>query len=347
MEVGIVGGGLIGVALAVALRERGAKVTLFERGRLGGEASTAAGGILGAQTETDVDGEPLALVDLVAARAAALDWCDELERAGHGATGLSREGVVKLAFHDDELVRLAELATWQRAAGQSAETWSRGELLRQIPQASPLALGALYFAADAHVDPPRLFAAARARAIALGVTLEEGVDVGAVQSDAAGASVLCTEWRHFERVVVAAGSWTSALLPSSEPLVKPIRGHMIELRAGARPFGPVLVGAGVYSIPRSDGRVTVGSTMEDVGHLRGVEPAAVEQLLAGAHAVAPILQRAELARQWSQFRPYAPAGLIAHETGMRNVFVFSGHHRNGILLARWSAIALAERLVST
>lgn len=343
MDVAIVGGGLLGVALAVALRERNAKVTVFERGQLGGEASSAAGGILGAQTETDIAGDPLPLADLIAARSETLAFCAELEEAGCGATGVSREGVVKLAFDETELARLGELAAWQRASGARTETWTREELGQHLPAASPHALGALFLPDDAHLDPPRYFAAVCARARALDAQLEQGVNVRALGRDGDGAFVEHTIRRRFDRVVVAAGSWTSELLPDA-PAIRPIRGHMLELRAVERPFGPVLFGAGAYSIPRADGRVTVGSTMEDVGHRRGVEAGAVCKLLAGALRSAPGLSAAELTRTWSQFRPYAPAGLQVCATATPNVFVLSGHHRNGILLARWSARRLAARV---
>lgn len=348
VDVGIVGGGLVGVALAISLRERGANVTVLERAALGGEASRGAGGILGAQTESRADVEPgtVPLATLLDARAAAIAWAEQLECAGHGPTGLSREGALLLAFDEPELHRLEALGAWQRAAGATATMLTRTELARACPAASAAALGALSFPDDAHVDPPLYLAAACARARALGVALHEHTPVLALGTDGAGAFLEPRAGRRrFDRVVIAAGSWSSELLPTGAPQVKPIRGHMLELRTAARPFGPVLVGAGAYSIPRADGRITVGSTMEDVGHRRGIEAAGVRSLLAGALTTVPQLQNAEFVRAWSQFRPYAPAGLLTGETGIANVLALTGHHRNGILLARWSAERLAAHIL--
>jgi glycine oxidase len=339
VDVGIVGGGLIGVALAAALRELGAGVTLFERGQLGGEASTAAGGILGAQTESEEISEGPSLLDLVRARDASIDWAERLEHEGHGATGLSKHGVLKLAFDDDELAAFDRLGAWQRSAGLVAD------ILTSLPITSPSACGGLFFPRDAHVEPPLYFAAAVRSARALGAMLLEGQNVTDVGETGAGAFVaLGAERRTFDRVVLTAGSWTSQLLDSLQ--VKPIRGQMLELRAKERAFGPVVFAGGVYSIPRSDGRVTVGSTMEDVGHLRGIDAAGVHHLLAGALRAVPALAQAELVRAWSAFRPYSPHGVLAGPTQTPGVFVLTGHHRNGILLARSSALSMAQRLLN-
>lgn len=335
----------MGVALAVALREAGAAVRLFERGVLGGEASTAAGGILGAQTESAEHGEGPGLAELVRARDASVLWAERLEREGHGATGLSRHGVLKLAFSDAELAALERLGAWQRGVGVDAELLSAASLRALAPAASPDACGGLYFSADAHVDPPLYFAAAVHAARALGVVVHEGVDVTRIGASGMGAYVQAEERHELDRVVVTAGSWTSQLLPKQPLQVKPIRGQMMELRLPERAFGPVVVGANVYSIPRADGRVTLGSTMEDVGHQRGLDAAGVHGLLHGALRSVPQLARAEWVRAWSSFRPYAEGGVWSGPTHTPGVWVLTGHHRNGILLARDSALALSRRLL--
>ncbi len=346
VNVGIVGGGLIGVALAVALREHGATVTVLERGRLGGEASSSAGGILGAQTESTPQAPPLAL--LLAARAAAIDWAERLEHDGHGPTGLSRRGVVKLAFDDAALAELATLARWHAEHGATAQMVSAAQLAELVPGSSPELRGGLFFADDAHLEPALYVAAAVAHARALGVTLCEDTPVRACGADGAGGFIDADARRMlFDRVVVAAGSWSTALLPAGSLDVKPIRGQMIELRVPERPFGPVVIGAGVYSIPRADGRVVLGSTMEDVGHRRGVDAAGMHTLLTGALRSVPALAPAEFVRTWSSFRPHSPGGLVAGPTEVPALYAFTGHHRNGILLARETALRLAAQLLAS
>ncbi len=347
VDVGIVGGGLIGVALAVALREAGASVRLFERGRLGGEASTAAGGILGAQAESAERAEGPGLAELVRARDASVAWAERLEHEGHGLTGLTRRGVLKLAFSDDDSAALERLGQWQREAGLDAELVAAAALHALAPAVANDARGGLYFPADAHVDPPLYFAAAVHAARALGVIVHEGEEVTRVGAAGTGAFVQAAQRHQLDRVVVTAGSWTSALLPRQPLQVKPIRGQMLELRLPERAFGPVLFGGHVYSIPRSDGRVTVGSTMEDVGHQRGLDAAGVQSLLHGALRAVPRLAQAEFVRAWSSFRPYCEGGVWSGPTHTPGVYVLTGHHRNGILLARHSALALTRQLLAT
>ncbi len=335
VKVGIVGGGLVGLALADVLRVAGLQVSLFERGRLGQEASSAAGGILGAQTETfgpTLPGQGLA--ELVHARTRTLAWVTELEAAGH-TVDLSREGVVRLAFTEDEAEALRA-----RRYEPGVELLEPAALHQRVPGLNPEIVCGLHLLQDAHLDPVALVRAAAAVARGRGVQIHEHAEVTALHADDGMIVVQTGERRErFERVVVAAGSWTQTLCPEVE--VRPVRGQMLELQLPARSFGPVVYGGGAYCIPRADGRVTVGSTMEEVGYDRTPDTKALADLRAAAVRNLPAFSNVQNTRTWCGFRPFSPAGLVLGEGTLPGSFVLSGHHRNGVLLARASAERLA------
>jgi len=139
---------------------------------------------------------------------------------------------------------------------------------------------------------------------------------------------------------VAAGSWTSLIdglgIPAGR--VIPARGQIIELELPAPPLSHVVFGPGVYLVPRDDGRVLIGSTLEFVGYERQVTAGAVRDLLQNATALVPSLERAALRDTWSNFRPYTKDELpLLGPTPIPGLFLSSGHYRNGILLAPISA----------
>lgn len=294
---------------------------------------------MGAQTEclgATLPGQSLA--ELVHARARTLAWVEELTAAGHRVE-LSREGVLRLAFTEAEADALRG-----HAHDADVELLEPAELHRRAPGLNPEIVCGLHLLQDAHVDPVTLVQAAAAAARARGVQLREHTEVTALHVDGSIAVQTAAAQESFDRVVVAAGSWTQALCPEHE--VRPVRGHMLELQLPARRFGPVVYGGGAYCIPRDDGRVTVGSTMEEVGHDRTLDPRAIEGLRAAAARSVPALGNVQTTRTWCGFRPFAPVGLLLGPGRLPGSFVLSGHHRNGILLARASAERLAPMLLA-
>ncbi len=150
---------------------------------------------------------------------------------------------------------------------------------------------------------------------------------------------------------MAAGSWTTLLagLPLERGAIVPARGQLVELDLGAPRLDRVAFGQGVYLIPRADGRLLVGSTLEFVGYQKAVTTEGLHHLLGGALRLMPELARAEVTRTWSNFRPYTRDQLpLLGSPGIFDLIVASGHYRNGILLAPItarivSALALGKR----
>ena len=149
-------------------------------------------------------------------------------------------------------------------------------------------------------------------------------------------------------VLLTAGAWTNDLL--AKPEVKPIRGQMISLAPGeSRILRHVIYSHRGYVVPRADGRVLVGATVEDVGFSKEVTPEAIASLKAAAVEIAPSLGDLAITESWAGLRPFVEGELpvIGRVSDIENVFVATGHYRNGILLAPITAKMVADEMFRT
>jgi glycine oxidase len=151
-----------------------------------------------------------------------------------------------------------------------------------------------------------------------------------------------------DAVVLAAGSWSSLVpgLPAKLPEVKPVRGQMVLLDERPPRVRAIVFGDHVYVVPRGDGRVLCGSTMEHAGFRREVTAAGVVTILNKALALVPSLGDAQLTSTWSSFRPHASTRLEG-ASPLAGLFLATGHHRNGILLARETGERVAKALLDS
>lgn len=320
----VVGGGLLGCAVALEIARRGCPVVVLERAIVGAEASSAAAGILAPRLEAH-GREPLRSLG-VESLAMYPEWVASL-----GAdVGLMRTGVLKVVRAGDPLDAPDVEAVWLDAdAARSAE-----------PGLAQDVLGAWSLPDEATLDPRRLLPAVHVAGGAAGVRFRVGEEVATV--DASGVTLVTGE-RVDGRVVVCAGAWT-AKVPGLKPLpVRPVRGQLVAL--SNEPIRHVIFGAGGYLVPRADGRVIAGATVEEVGFARGVTAGGVRAVLDTAVAMVPDLAFAAFDGAWSGFRPGTPDDLpVIGEVG--GVWVASGHYRNGILLApltaKWMAAAVID-----
>ena len=317
-DVIVVGGGLMGCSIAYRLAKDGARVLVLERSIPGAEASSAAAGILGPTVESF--GDALAL---------------QLGRR-------SRE------LHA-ELAELDQQASSLEVHGVRCDRWSRKDLRHEEPAANPEALGALSISEDAQVEPKKLLSAVALGAEREGATFRSGSTVRAVNVE--GGRVcgvqLSDEVLETERVVVAAGSWTTLIpgLPFDSETIYPVRGQMIATHTRPPIFRRIVFGAGGYVVTRPDGRVLCGSTMERVGFERGITFGGMAEVIGKATRIAPALGSAAIEEHWSSFRPGTPDGLpLVGETRIEGLFIASGHYRNGILLAPLTAELISEAM---
>jgi glycine oxidase len=333
----IIGGGIMGCGTAWELARAGLRVVVLERSVPGAEASSAAAGILGAQIESHHDGP---LFDLaLRSRARYPEWAAAL----FAATGIDiehrRSGVVRVEFDRKTFAALKKERAFQRKKGCRIETLGTDELRVELPMLNPDAHGALRFPEDARVDPPKLLRALRIAAERAGVVFRSGTLVRHVlvkKQRCQGVALDDGSAVSGGQVVVAAGSWSSLVegVPMPKGGVVPARGQIIELTLPAPLFEPAIFGPRCYLVPRDDGRILIGSTLEFVGYRREVTASAVRDLLDAALTLVPELGKANFSQAWSNFRPYTRDELpLIGEAGISGLLLATGHYRNGILLA--------------
>jgi glycine oxidase len=346
-RVVVVGAGVMGCAAAYELAGRGVNVTVLERSVPGAEASSAAAGILGAQVESHHPG-PLAELG-IASRALYPKLAAQLEAETGISIGYRRSGALKVSFETRGAAALERERDWQRKAKLPLARLARAKLLAREPALSKELAGGVLFEADALLDPRALLAALRVAAERRGASFRSGAFVrGVVEREGRAVGVDLDDGSLVEgsHVVLAAGSWTSLLGAQTRrggPRVVPARGQIVELKTSVPLLSSVVFGPECYLVPRADGRVLIGSTLEFVGFRREVTAGAVHALLGAALRLVPALAAAELSGSWSSFRPFTADELpLLGPSQLPGLILMSGHYRNGILLAPISARIVAD-----
>ncbi len=358
-DVCVVGGGVVGLALARALGRRGARVVLVERGRAGAEASWAAGGMLAPQAEADAADPFFELA------CASRDAYPAFAEALHAETGvdieLDRTGTLYLAFDEREAAELGRRYEWQRGAGLAVEHLTGHEARALEPQLSQRVQAALRFPHDGQVENRHLVAALRRALDVYGTQVLEYTDVTSVRvanGRACGVETACGRI-DADAFVIACGAWSS-LVPvelahagarqhDDRPRVVPVRGQMLCFTARPPIVRHVVYGPRGYLVPRRDGRLLAGSTSERAGYEKAVTGAGLHAITTHALELAPAVGALPLVDAWSGLRPRAVASdwpILGASAEVPNLFFATGHYRNGILLAPRTADLLAELIIT-
>ena len=334
----VIGGGVIGLSIAWRLAGRGARVTLLDRFHPGAGASSAAAGMLSPLKEA---GEPGPFLDL---GLRSLERYPQFVRDVEAAAGMQvdyrREGRLDVAFSGEAADALRKQRDLQEALGFESGLLEPAELRRLEPGIAENAHLALATAHDHQVDNERLVRALWLAAGREGVEVRAGAGAAAVLADGPDGRVTGVRLETGERlgaeaVVVAAGAWSGGLeLPRSIP-IRPVRGQIVVLRMVPPAVRRVTWGPGCYLVPRADGRLLVGATMEEAGFVAASTAGATRDLLDRAIRVVPSLAYATLAGFQVGLRPASADGLpvIGPDPATPGLFFATGHFRNGILLA--------------
>ena len=351
-EVAIIGGGVIGLAVARALALRGIRdVLLLERGCLGAESSWAAAGMLAPQAEANRPHEFFYLTcqsrDMYPAFAAAL-----LEETGIDIE-LDATGTLYLAFTDHDAEELETRYQWQTKEALAVEKLSPDMARKLEPSIAADVRATLRFPLDTQVENRRLLSALAAANESLGVTMETQTEVTSLQvvRDRVAGIETSRGFIATENVVIAGGAWSSKLGTAGIALpnlrIKPVRGQMLCFEAIPPLCGHVIYSPRGYLVQRRDGRLLAGSTTEHAGFEKRVTAAGVQAILSAALEISPRIASLPMTDSWSGLRPRAAdtlpvLGPCAEITG---VFYATGHYRNGILLAPVTGELIAGAII--
>lgn len=350
-EAFIVGGGVIGLSIARELARRGlTRIAIAERGKIGREASFAAAGMLAPNAENEVVDDLYRLCD--ASRQMFPDLAGALLDETRIDIELDRAGTIYAAFTSEDQQHLETRFGRQVAAAIPVERLSASEVLTTEPHLSDKVRESLYFPNDWQVENRKMLAALEASVRSLKIEIVEGgkVDSLTMKSGRVG-DVTVNGSRHYaDNIILATGAWTSLIKIGygQFPLgVRPIRGQMLSFAPSAKMFRNVIYSPRGYLVPRRDGRILVGATVEDVGFDDKISAEAGANLRKAAFEIAPALSATDVADHWAGLRPYADGGspIIGAFPGCDGLFVATAHYRNGILLAPITAKLMGERLV--
>ena len=350
--VAIIGGGVIGLAVARALVLRGVRdVLLLERGSLGAEASSAAAGMLAPQAEANRAHEFFQLTcrsrDMYPAFAAAL-----LDETGIDIE-LETTGTLYLAFTEHDEDELQKRYEWQTAAGLPIEKLSAAEVRQLEPSINEDVRAALKFPFDSQVENRRLINALAATNERLGVHIETGTAVVSLKIERDRVIGLETS-RGFiatDAVVIASGAWSSLLGARDKALpnlrIKPVRGQMLCFEPKPQIARHVIYSPRGYVVPRRDGRLLAGSTTEHAGFDKQVTAAGVQSILSAALEISPRIATLPLTDSWAGLRPRAADTLpvLGPCAEIAGVYYATGHYRNGILLAPVTGELIAAAII--
>ena len=350
-EVVIVGGGVIGAAVAYFLAKRGISCSLLDKGRIGGESSNAASGILSSSP-----GE--SQYSRLAQR--SLSLFHELTPVIREESGIDIEfaecGDLTLAMNENDAIALRGLANQLSVMGENTKWVDSAEIREMEPLLNPAIPGGMFTPESCRVNNQRLADALALAAQRYGVEVRQGVEVTglAVENGRVTGVMERQGFTGAEIVVLAAGAWTGAMDrwlygdrgPSYTrvPMVKPVKGVNLNVQPAHGSVSRMIHGSWGILVPRNDGSMIVGATVEEVGFDARVTAGDVHSILGIGNALMPSLRDAEINWSIAGLRPGSGDDLpvIGQMPDYGNVIVASGHYRNGILLSLATGEAVAD-----
>jgi len=348
VDVVVIGGGIVGCAVARSAARAGLTVIVAERGRSGREATWAAGGMLSPFGEA-ADPGPFFRLAVESLRRYP-DFVRGVEEESGVSVGLLDSGKLELALDEDGETGLRNRLEWLEAADVRLRWLTSAEVLEREPTLTHQVRCGLLLEDEAQVDNRLLGSALAEAARKVGARILEGTPVRKLLREGDRVKGVRTEDGEAieaRRVVVAAGAWSGRIENLPRPLpVRPVRGQMLSLGAAPGTLGIVVARSHTYLIPRAGGEVIVGSTMEEAGFRSRTTARAVAGLLEAALDTAPGLAESPLLESWAGLRPGTPDDLpiLGTDPDVEGLVYATGHFRNGILLAPVTAACVTPLL---
>jgi len=356
VDIAIVGGGIIGLSLAYEAASAGLSVVVVERRRCGSGATPVAAGMLAPVSEAAPTLPGMVELGLDSCRLYP-DFVARTEADSGMKCGYRTEGTLSIAVDRDQMEDLEHRAAALEELGLEAERLSAGDVLQLEPGLNARIVGGLHTKSDRQVDPRALSAALVAAAGARGVVFAEATELAGVARDPRGA-VCGVSLRRAEEpmgpaldtietanLVLCAGAWTRDLIPELHDLpLYPVKGQVLRLR-GEVALSHVVASPDVYLVPRSDGELVVGASMEEQGFDDRPTAGVTMDLLGQAWRLLPSVYELEIAEINVGFRPTLPDHMPAiGPIDLPGAFLATGHYRNGIMLAPATAKYLLETI---
>ncbi len=347
MKALIIGGGIIGSSIAWRLASDGVEVSVFERGRLGLEASWAAAGLISPQAEAH---EPGVFFDLALAGKRSFDAIVERLIAESGVDPeYDRHGVLYVAFDEAARAELQSRAQWQRAAGGEVEELSPRAAFKLAPVLSEKIIFALHMPNNRRVENRKLTLAYINAATQAGADFREGARVDSITTTGARATGLRLADGSLEAgdiIVNAAGSWAGEIRGLEDDRIRfyPVRGQILCFEARPGLVVPSLFSGRGLLVPRRDGGLLAGSVFEDAGFNKSVTLDGMERILRAVRAMVPSIASIPFREAWAGLRPATDDLLpvLGPSPTVAGVLYAAGHFRSGILLSALTGEVIAD-----
>ncbi|ATX81948.1 glycine oxidase [Mariprofundus ferrinatatus] len=342
-RVAVVGGGIIGCLTALYLKRLGAVPTIFEKGASGRESSWAGAGILCPIHPWLYPDSFTQLVDSSLSMFSAMNAM--LEELSGLKTEWCRSGLLIPMFADDRIHHGEDALAWSKRFGWKVEELDSNQCCEHEPTMSKQVGGALLWPEVGQVRNPRLLAAVRKALENTHVQIREHAEVIGVgknrQGDVSSVKIADGGSVDVDAVLLAAGSWSGDLARQIglELPVEPVKGQIVLLKDEPGRVKHIIKHDDVYLVPRIDGHILVGASMERVGFKAGTTEPVVNKLLDATYRITPGLKDARIVEQWMGFRPGSPDGMpyLGPVEGHPGLWVATGHYRNGVALAPGTA----------
>jgi glycine oxidase len=345
-EVGIIGGGIIGQSIAYQLAKEGVSVLVLESHKIGIGATSAAAGMLGANSELENNDAFFQFAKESQRLYHRLH--DELSELSQINIQLVDNGMYKIAMNDHESESLKEIVKHH----QSVEWHTKEVVLEQEPTLSSKIKGALYIKEDGHVSPPHVCAAFSKSASLLGATILENTPVHAIKKTASNEYTLSTPHTEFScnNVVVANGVWSGHFFNQLglHAGMKPVKGECLSVKSSNISLERTIFYDHCYIVPKGDGRIVIGATMVEDDWSIAPTIGGIQSLIEKITPIMPSITSAQLLETWSGLRPQSHDGkpYIGQHPDGENIYFATGHYRNGILLAPQTGIMVRDLILN-